>query len=75
MCLGVPVRIVEKHGSVGIAEYKGIRREIGLDLVDQVQPGDWVILHAGFAIQKIDQEEAQKTIRLFEELDSLEEKQ
>jgi hydrogenase expression/formation protein HypC len=75
MCLGIPVKIVEKHGSVGIAEYKGIRREIGLDLVDQVQSGDWVILHAGFAIQKIDQEEAQKTIQLFEEFDSIEEKQ
>jgi hydrogenase expression/formation protein HypC len=71
MCLGIPVKIVEKHGSVGIAEYKGVRREIGLDLVDQVQPGDWVILHAGFAIQKINREEAQKTLKLFEELESI----
>jgi hydrogenase expression/formation protein HypC len=71
MCLGIPVKIIEKHGSVGIAEYKGIRKEIGLDLVDEIQPGDWVILHAGFAIQKIDQEEARKTLRLFEELESI----
>ncbi len=75
MCLGIPVKIVEKRGSVGIAEYKGVRREIGLDLLDQVQPGDWVLLHAGFAIQKIDQEEAQKTLKLFEELESIGEEQ
>jgi hydrogenase expression/formation protein HypC len=71
MCLGIPVKIVEMRGSVGVAEYKGVRREIGLDLLDQVQPGDWVLLHAGFAIQKIDQEEAQKTLKLFEELESI----
>ena len=75
MCLGVPVKLVEKHGSSGIAEYKGIRREIGLELVDEVQVGDWVILHAGFAIQKLDQQEAEKTLRLFEELESLDRKQ
>jgi len=72
MCLGVPVRLVEKHGSTGIAEYKGVKREIGLELIDEVQVGDWVILHAGFAIQKLDQEEAKKTLRLFEELEALE---
>lgn len=72
MCLGVPVKLIEKHGSTGIAEYKGVKREIGLELLDDAQVGDWVILHAGFAIQKLDQKEAEKTLRLFEELESLE---
>jgi hydrogenase expression/formation protein HypC len=72
MCLGVPVRLVEKRGSTGIAEYKGVKREICLELLDEVQVGDWVILHAGFAIQKLDQQEAEKTLRLFEELEALE---
>ncbi|MGB8657564.1 MAG: HypC/HybG/HupF family hydrogenase formation chaperone [Candidatus Zixiibacteriota bacterium] len=72
MCLGIPVKVVEKEGSTGVAELKGVRRTISLELLEEVNVGDWVILHAGFAIQKVDQEEAEKTLKLFEELDSIE---
>jgi hydrogenase expression/formation protein HypC len=72
MCLGIPAKIVRKQGPMGTAEFRGVRRIIGLELLEEVKVGDWVILHAGFAIQKLDQEEAMKTLALFKELESVE---
>ncbi len=68
MCLGIPVKVMEVDGESAVADVGGARREISLLLLDDVKPGDWVILHAGFAIQKMDEEEAEKTLALLREL-------
>ncbi len=68
MCLGIPVKVIEADGQSAVVEVGGARREISLLLLDGVAPGDWVILHAGFAIQKMDEEEAAKTLALLREL-------
>jgi len=68
MCLGVPVKVIEKKGKEAVAEFKGVKRSISLELLDKVKVGDYVILHAGFAIQRLDKKEALKTLSLFEEL-------
>ncbi len=68
MCLAVPMKLTEINGDRGVAETGGVRREIGLVLLDGVQIGDYVLVHAGFAIQKVDAEEAEKTLALFQEL-------
>ena len=69
MCLGVPVKIIEVISeSKAIGEIGGIRREVETSFVD-VRVGDYVILHAGFAIQKLDQTEAEETLRLLREMD------
>ncbi len=68
MCLAVPMRLVRRDENFGVAEVGGIEREIGLQLVDDVEIGDFVIVHAGFAIQKLDEEAAQETRALFEEM-------
>ncbi len=68
MCLGIPVKVVETDGQSAVVEVGGARREISLLLRDGVAPGDWVILHAGFAIQKMDEAEAEKTLALLREL-------
>ena len=67
MCLGIPVKVMEVDGQSAVVEVGGARREISLLLVDGVAPGEWVILHAGFAIQKMDEEEAGKTLALLRE--------
>lgn len=72
MCLGVPVKIVQVKGNEGIAEFKGVKKKISLELLENVKKGDYVILHAGFAIQKMEPEEALETLKLFEELSGLE---
>jgi hydrogenase expression/formation protein HypC len=68
MCLGIPVKIVEKSGSKGIGEISGVKREVDLRLLEDVKKGDYVILHAGFAIQKLDEKEAQETLSLLKEV-------
>jgi hydrogenase expression/formation protein HypC len=66
MCLAIPVRVVELIGeSTAVVDLDGIRKEISLALVDGVKPGDYVILHVGYALSKLDPEEAARTLALF----------
>jgi hydrogenase expression/formation protein HypC len=59
---------MELTESVAVVEVGGVRREVSVELVDDVAAGDWVIIHAGFAIQKLDPEEAERTLTLFQEI-------
>ena len=69
MCLAIPVKVVEmRDGDQAMVDVGGVRKEISLALVDGIAVGDFVILHVGFAIQKLDPEEAEKTLALFAEL-------
>jgi len=66
MCLAIPVRVVELRGeSTALVDLGGIRKEISLALVDDVQVGDYVILHVGYALSKLDPDEAERTLALF----------
>ena len=68
MCLGIPVKIIEiKEDNKALAELAGVKREVSLALLPDVKIGDYVLLHAGFAIQKIDEAEAEETLRLLRE--------
>ena len=72
MCLGIPVQVIEvEENSMAMAEIGGVRREICIQLVPEVKVGDWVILHAGFAIQILDEKEAKETLRLLKEISLL----
>lgn len=68
MCLGVPAKVLEINDQMALVDVGGARREVSLMLLDGVRSGDWVILHAGFAIEKLDPEEAEKTLALFKEI-------
>ena len=70
MCLAIPMRIVSINpdGRTGCAEYDGIERDVNLSLIDNPQLGDYVVIHAGFAIEKFNTEEAEKQLELFREL-------
>ena len=68
MCLGIPGRIVEIKEGVATVDVGGSRRDAYLMLVEDVRAGDYVIVHAGFAIGKVDEEEAEKTLRMVDEL-------
>ena len=69
MCLAVPAKIthVDESGQ-GTAAYMGSEVKVNLSLVPQARRGDWVIIHAGFAIAVMDEEEARETLRLFKEM-------
>lgn len=62
MCLGVPMQVITIQDDLAICEIDGVRREASLMMVDGVRVGDYVLIHAGFAIEKIDEAEAQLTL-------------
>lgn len=69
MCLGVPMQVISIADDTVIAEIDGVRREASLMmLADQVTVGEYVIVHAGFAIARIDAGEAEETLRLMREV-------
>jgi hydrogenase expression/formation protein HypC len=72
MCLAMPVRVIERLADdEAIVDLGGVRKQISLALVDDVAVGDYVILHVGFALCKLDPEEAEKTLALFAEAGTL----
>lgn len=68
MCLAVPAKAVKIDGLMALVELGGLARQASIMLVPDVRIGDYVLLHAGFAIQKLDEKEAEETIRLFTEM-------
>jgi hydrogenase expression/formation protein HypC len=70
MCLSIPAKVLSVDGVVAQASVGGAIVQTSLHLVDDVCPGDYVLIHSGFALQKISEQEALETIRIIEELDS-----
>jgi hydrogenase expression/formation protein HypC len=64
MCLAVPMRLVSATGPEGRAEVQGIARAVRLDLVPGAAVGDWLIVHAGYAIQVLDEAEAAEMLEM-----------
>ncbi|RLE55781.1 MAG: HypC/HybG/HupF family hydrogenase formation chaperone [Thermoprotei archaeon] len=68
MCLGIPGKVLEVRGDTAIVDFGGLRKEVSIVLTPDVQPGDYVIVHAGFAISKISREEALEMLKLLSEV-------
>ncbi len=69
MCLAIPAEIRERlDGDMAIVDLGGVRKEISVALTPEAKPGDYVIIHVGYALALIDPEEAARTLALFEEL-------
>ena len=68
MCLALPMKVIKIDGKTALVESGGIEQKIGIQLVPDIQLNDYVIVHAGFAIQKLDEEFARETLQLFNEM-------
>ena len=71
MCLAVPVQVVSIKGSEAEVEIGGVKRQVSIMLTPEVKIGDYVLLHTGYAINVIDEAEAQETLNLLREMISL----
>ena len=71
MCLSIPAKIISIDGDKAKASLGGTVIDIGLQLVEDVQVNDYVLIHTGFALQKISEEEAQATLKLINEYNSM----
>jgi hydrogenase expression/formation protein HypC len=69
MCLAVPLKVVEINGREAVAESMGMKRKIRVDFIDNPKAGDYVIVHAGFAIERLPEEQALADLETWEELD------
>ena len=85
MCLAVPAKILQRNSTANNAgcgetmmatvSIEGVTRQVSLMLLPEAQEGDYVLIHAGFAMQRIDEEEARQTLELFRELKELTEQE
>ena len=70
MCLAIPARVVDlPEPDVALIDVGGVQKRISLALVDDVRPGDYVIVHVGYALNRLDPDEAARTLALFAALD------
>ncbi|MBN2348758.1 MAG: HypC/HybG/HupF family hydrogenase formation chaperone [Bacteroidales bacterium] len=67
MCLAIPAKVIEIHGETAKVSIGGTTVNIGLQMVDDVRIGDYVLVHTGFALQKISEEEAKETLEIIKE--------
>jgi len=69
MCLAIPARVVEMDsaGDNAVVELDGVRKQVSLALLDEVAVGDYVLIHVGYALNRLSEAEAQETLRLFAE--------
>jgi hydrogenase expression/formation protein HypC len=71
MCLAIPAQIVEvvdAEGGLAKAEISGVRRAVSIALCPEVEVGDWVLIHVGFALERIDEQQARETLELLEQM-------
>jgi hydrogenase expression/formation protein HypC len=68
MCLGIPGRVIEIEKNVAKVDIGGLLRDISIELCPEVSVGEYVLIHTGFAIQKVDEEEANETLDLLKKM-------
>lgn len=68
MCLAIPAKVRKIEGKSAIVEIGRITKQINIELIDKIKIGDYLIVHAGFAIQKLDEKEARITLSILEEM-------
>jgi hydrogenase expression/formation protein HypC len=67
MCLAVPMKIIEIKGEEAVVELEGFQKEINISLMDDIKIGEYVMVHAGFAIQRVDASEIEATLEVLKE--------
>lgn len=68
MCLAVPMKIIRIDGDFALAEAGKIRQRASIQMLPRVEIGDYILIHAGFAIEKLDPRKAEETLRMFDEI-------
>ena len=68
MCLAVPLKLIEIHGNDAVGEAMGMRRAVRVDYIPEPKPGDYVMVHAGFAIERLEEAQALEDLETWEEL-------
>ena len=70
MCLAVPGRLEEKQGRYGVVNFRGVRRKVDISLLQSCEVGDYLIVHAGFAIEILEEQDALETLEIFRQIEA-----
>jgi hydrogenase expression/formation protein HypC len=68
MCLAIPARVVSIEGNTATVDFGGVKRSVSIALLEKIEKGDYVIVHTGYAIQKMDRKEAEESLELWREV-------
>ncbi len=68
MCLAVPAKVTTINGDEAVLDYGGVKRKANISMLSDVKVGDYVLVHVGYAISKMDEEEALETLKLWDEM-------
>jgi hydrogenase expression/formation protein HypC len=68
MCLAIPVKVIKVEKELAEVDMAGVKREVNVRFLEEVRVGDYILVHAGFAIEKINAQEAQETLRLLKDV-------
>lgn len=68
MCLAIPGKVMAIEGKEGTVDFGGVIQKVRIDLISDLKVGDYVIVHTGFAIEKLEEEDALETLKLWKEL-------
>lgn len=68
MCVSIPFKLISIEGNEALGQVRGMKKKIRIDLIEDVKVGDFVLVHAGFAINKIDKEYAEETLVYFDKI-------
>jgi len=68
MCLAIPMKVEKVEGEFAIVSVGSVKKEVNISFIENVKKGDYLIVHAGFAISKLDKKEAEETLKIFEEM-------
>ncbi|MBS4016521.1 MAG: HypC/HybG/HupF family hydrogenase formation chaperone [Candidatus Latescibacteria bacterium] len=71
MCLAIPSKIVSKKGDTAVVDVYGVQREANLMLCPEAKVGDYIIMHAGFAIHILDKKDAEETLQMFKDIENM----
>ena len=71
MCLAVPLKLIEINGKTAIGEAMGVSREVRVDFIRDPKPGEYVIVHAGFAIERLSEQQAQLDLEAWAEVEDV----
>ncbi len=75
MCLAVPAKILSIDGKCALIDFGGVKKEVSISLVPDIKIGEFVLVHAGYAIEKFREDEALETLRMIKELSQLQDEQ
>jgi hydrogenase expression/formation protein HypC len=68
LCLAIPAQVISVKGNTAIVDFGGVKRSVSIALLEELKPGDYVIVHTGYAIQKMNQKEAEESLELWHEV-------